>query len=93
MMITNLAAKSFSALLAAEFLLDIMWDLLSMEEPGLSVIQMSTVLIILLTIGVISAIYNGTMICNIVKIWMSLATVLMLLILVFGRASEGGERR
>lgn len=102
-----------SIVVITEFLFDIMWGLLSMEEPGLNAIQVIVVFITLLMSGVISAIYNETnsiwfrfvqftlylagtgivisifsaeeIICNVVKIWMSIASVVMLLALIFDR--------
>jgi len=105
-----------SVVIITEYLFEIMWGLLSIEEPELSIMQVIVVFITLLISGVISTIYSdintigfrlmqfalyfagtGLIItavrtedrtCNIVKIWMSLATFLMLLILVFGKTGE-----
>ena len=105
-----------SVVVAAEFLLEILWNLLSMEDPGLGIIQMITVFITLVTIGVIAVIYHdintcgfrlmqfalyllGTgllisiihtedMICNIVKIWLSMATIEMFFALIFIRTDK-----
>ena len=109
-----------SVAVITEYLFEIMWGLLSIEDPGLSIMQVIVVFITLLISGVISTIYSdintigfrlmqfalyfaGTgliittvrtedRICNIVKIWMSLATILMLLVFVFIKAGEEKPR-
>ena len=109
-----------SIVVITEYLFEIMWGLLSIEDPGLSIMQVIVVFITLLISGVISTIYSdintigfrlmqfalyfaGTgliittvrtedRICNIVKIWMSLATILMLLVFVFIKAGEEKPR-
>ena len=109
-----------SVAVITEYLFEIMWGLLSIEDPGLSIMQVIVVFITLLISGVSSTIYSdintigfrlmqfalyfaGTgliittvrtedRICNIVKIWMSLATILMLLVFVFIKAGEEKPR-